>query len=114
MSTASLDLSDSNTNKTSMGSQTIAKHSSTNYKSSEKNSITSNNILERNKKSRLYKIKQFLKRYIKYFKIVLKSIIPDLRSFKWWQVVLLLLFAAFNVVFSVLVSCFALSTGINS
>jgi hypothetical protein len=56
------------------------------------------------KKSSLFKIKLFFKDYIELFKLVFKSIIPDLKSFKWWQALILIFFATFMVVFSVLVS----------
>ena len=54
-------------------------------------------------KGGVWKIIGFFKNYFKLFKLVFQSIIPDLRSFKWWQGLLLLLFAAFVVVFTVLV-----------
>jgi hypothetical protein len=58
---------------------------------------------KKNKKFGLLKINLFVKEYIKLFKLVLKSIIPDLKSFKWWQALILIIFATFMVVFSVLV-----------
>jgi len=50
------------------------------------------------------KMKDFVRNYLKICKLVLRSIVPDLRSFKWWQALILLLFAIFMVAFSVLVN----------
>lgn len=60
------------------------------------------------KKNPLDKLKHFLNQYKKLFILIWQSIIPDLKCFLWWQVVLLLLFAIFNVIFSILVSRFIL------
>ncbi|CAF3656435.1 unnamed protein product [Adineta steineri] len=59
-------------------------------------------ISDRNTKSCLFKLNLFIKRYIKFLKLVFKSILPDLKSFKCWQAIILILFATFNVVFSIL------------
>lgn len=59
-------------------------------------------IEDSTKKSHKFKLNLFIKNYIKILKLVFKSIIPDLRSFKWWQVLILIFFAIFMVVFSVL------------
>jgi hypothetical protein len=56
-----------------------------------------------NRKSCSLKIKLFCKQYLRLLKLVFTSIIPDLKSFKYWQIAILILFATFNVVFSVLV-----------
>lgn len=48
------------------------------------------------------KMKLFIRRYKDLIVLVLKSIGPDLKSFKWWQICILILFATFSVVFSVL------------
>ncbi len=58
---------------------------------------------DKNTKSSLYKIILFFKNYIKLIKLVFESIIPDLKSFRWWQALILIFFATFMVVFSVLV-----------
>ena len=50
------------------------------------------------------KMKLFIRRYRDLLILVFKSIWPDLKSFKCWQVCILILFATFSVVFSVLVS----------
>jgi hypothetical protein len=75
-------------------------------------SSNSNEIIhddKKNEKFGLLKINLFVKEYIKLFKLVLKSIIPDLKSFKWWQALILIIFATFMVVFSVLVTfCFVI------
>jgi hypothetical protein len=65
--------------------------------------------VDNKKKSGLDKINLFCKNYIKLLKLVFKSIIPDLKSFKCWQALILILFATFMVVFSVLVSSFSFS-----
>ena len=57
----------------------------------------------RTRTSRSRKIGLFCERYKKLLILVFKSIGPDLKSFKWWQIVILSLFATFNVIFSVLV-----------
>ena len=49
------------------------------------------------------KIYSCLKGYLQQIRLVLRSIVPDLRSFKCWQLMLLLLYATFNVTFSILV-----------
>ena len=54
--------------------------------------------------TRLKKFKRVAQRYKDLIILVLKSIVPDLKTFNWWQAVLLILFASFNVIFSVLVS----------
>ncbi len=64
---------------------------------------SSDTIEDNNNKSALFKLNLFCKYYIKQLKLVFKSIIPDLKSFKWWQALILIFFAAFMVVFSVLV-----------
>jgi hypothetical protein len=56
-----------------------------------------------NNKSALFKLNLFFKYYMKILKLVFKSIIPDLKSFKWWQALILIFFGIFMVVFSVLV-----------
>jgi hypothetical protein len=63
-------------------------------------------ISGKSNKSCLFKLKLFYTRYLKFLKLVFKSIIPDLKSFKCWQVIILILFATFNVVFSILVNPF--------
>jgi nicotinamide mononucleotide transporter PnuC len=65
------------------------------------------------RKSCLFKLKIFYKRYLNFLKLVFKSIIPDLKSFKCWQVIILILFATFNVVFSILVNSFLLLLSIS-
>lgn len=49
------------------------------------------------------KMKLFIRRYKDLIVLVCKSIGPDLKSFKWWQICILILFATFSLVFSVLV-----------
>jgi hypothetical protein len=57
----------------------------------------------KNTSSKLY---LFLKHYIKQLKLVCQSIIPDFQSFKNWQIIILILYATFNVIFSILVNQF--------
>jgi len=70
---------------------------------SEDESIESTIINKENTSSKLY---LFIKRYLKQLKLVFQSIIPDLKSFKYWQIIILILYATFNVVFSILVNIF--------
>lgn len=63
-----------------------------------------NDISEKSKKSWLSRLIAFSKHYINFLKLVFKSIIPDLKSFKYWQVIILILYATFNVVFTILVN----------
>lgn len=98
ISTTSLELSNANENNSSKSVSTINI-----YDTEDPNTID-----PIQKESRSEKLKDFIKRYLSNLKVVFKSIIPDIRSFKWWQSILLLLFATFNVVFSVLV-CFLIS-----
>ncbi|CAF0898134.1 unnamed protein product [Didymodactylos carnosus] len=44
----------------------------------------------------------FCHKYWLINKLIIKSIIPDIKSFKLWQIILLLLFAVINVTFSIL------------
>ena len=62
--------------------------------------------VKKSKENCLSKLYLFLKRYIKQLKLVFQSIIPDLKSFKKWQIIILILYATFNVVFSILVKKF--------
>ncbi|CAF2881616.1 unnamed protein product [Rotaria sp. Silwood2] len=104
MSSTSLELTDTNNgdiNQTQIENISIIKTSTVNLDSSEDDS-TDSTIPKPNKEFRLLKLKLFFKRYIKLLKLVFQSIIPDLKSFNWWQTLILILFAAFNVVFSVL------------
>ena len=66
------------------------------------------NTTDKSQKSCSFKLRLFYKRYINFLKHVFQSIIPDLKSFKYWQIVILILFATFNVVFSILVNTFCL------
>lgn len=45
----------------------------------------------------------FIKCYLNQCKLVIQTIIPDLKGFKGWEILLLILFGAFNVTFSILV-----------
>jgi hypothetical protein len=104
MSTTTLELTnniETNTNVNKTSSTRIT--SPSNLDSSEDDYID-RDIIHRNQKSLSSKLILFGKRYKKILQLVFKSVIPDLKSFKCWQVIILLLFAAFNVVFSVLVS----------
>ncbi|CAF1009536.1 unnamed protein product [Rotaria sordida] len=94
MSTTTLELTDVNGNINHTPNENISmiKTSTVNLTSSEDDS-TDNTIL---------KTKSFFKRYIEHLKLVFQSIVPDLKSFNWWQALLLILFATFNVVFSIL------------
>ena len=49
------------------------------------------------------KLYLFIKRYFKQLRLVFQSIIPDLKSFKYWQIIILILYAIFNVTFSIVV-----------
>ncbi|CAF0850271.1 unnamed protein product [Rotaria sp. Silwood1] len=66
---------------------------------SEDESIESN-IVNKDKRSSILYL--FIKRYIQQLKLVFQSIIPDLKDLKYWQIIIFTLFAAFNVVFSIL------------
>jgi hypothetical protein len=96
MSTVTLELTDTSAN------ENLTKKIPTNSTSddSEDESIESDIINRKNPSS---KFGLFIKYYIQQVKLVFKSIIPDLRSFKYWQIIVLILYATFNVVFSILV-----------
>jgi len=96
MSTVTLELTDTSAN------ENLTKKIPTNSTSddSEDESIESDIINRKNPSS---KFDLFIKYYIQQVKLVFKSIIPDLRSFKYWQIIVLILYATFNVVFSILV-----------
>ena len=49
------------------------------------------------------KLDSCLKVYFKQIRLVVRSVVPDLRSFQCWQLMLLLLYASFNATFSILV-----------
>ncbi|CAF0941027.1 unnamed protein product [Rotaria sp. Silwood1] len=106
MSSSSLQLTDTNEDnkhiiKIPSGDISTIQTSTVNLDSSEDDG-TDSTIPNENKKFRLFKLKLFFKHYIKHLKLVFQSIIPDLKSFNWWQALLLILFAVFNVVFSIL------------
>jgi hypothetical protein len=94
MSTATLELTDASGNEIFT-------------KPEIKNSISDNSedeSIERiHKENCLSKLYLFIKRYLKQLKHVFQSIIPDLKSFKYWQILVLILYATFSVVFSILV-----------
>jgi hypothetical protein len=96
MSTVTLELTDASAN------ENLTNKIPTNSTSddSEDESIESDIINRKNSSS---KFGLFIKYYIQQLKLVFKSIIPDLRSFKYWQIIVLILYATFNVVFSILV-----------
>ena len=98
MGTSSLELRDINRNKNTSNIMPSVIH----IGNSEDDWIE-NNRFHIIKQSPLSKIKSFFKQYLKALKLVFKSIIPDLKSFKYWQIAILIIFATFNVVFSVLV-----------
>ena len=50
------------------------------------------------------KIRLFLRRYFQQVNLVFQSILPDFRSFKFWQIIILILYATFNVTFTIVVS----------
>ena len=50
------------------------------------------------------KLYLFIKRYLKQFKLVFQSILPDVKSFKYWQIFILIIYAAFNLTFSIIVN----------
>jgi hypothetical protein len=64
--------------------------------------LTANNTRTKTRLKQL-KFKQFYKQYRALLILVCKSIVPDLRSFHYWQMCILILFATFNVIFSILV-----------
>ncbi|CAF3738630.1 unnamed protein product [Rotaria socialis] len=98
MNATSLELTDKIDPNSAMKKKLAESASTINIDSSENNSI----LAEYTKHSRSYKIKRFIENYLNLLKLVFQSIIPDLISFKWWQVLLLALYATFSVVFSVL------------
>lgn len=70
--------------------------------SSEEDTVNPPTV-NRTRDNRPGKIQLFCQRYKRLLVLVFKSIGPDLKSFKCWQIIILSLFAAFNVIFSVLV-----------
>lgn len=54
----------------------------------------------------LTKFYLFIKNYFQQLKLVFQSIISDLKTFKTWQIIILILYATFNVIFSILVNIF--------
>ncbi|CAF1264047.1 unnamed protein product [Rotaria sordida] len=67
---------------------------------SEDESIESNIVNQEKQQSSILYL--FIKRYIQQLKLVFQSIISDLKDFKYWQIIIFILFATFNVVFSIL------------
>ncbi|CAF5061338.1 unnamed protein product, partial [Rotaria magnacalcarata] len=102
MNATSLELTDKIDHNSAMKKKLAESASTINIDSGENNSI----LAKYTKHSRSSKIKHFIENYLNLLKLVFQSIKPDLISFKWWQVLLLVLFATFNVVFTVLVSLF--------
>ncbi|CAF2756548.1 unnamed protein product [Rotaria sp. Silwood2] len=95
MNTTKLELTKTNKN------EILTKYIPTNstLDDSEEESIESNIVNGENQSSVLY---LFIKRYMQQLKLVFQSIIPDIKDFKYWQILIFTLFAAFNVVFSIL------------
>ncbi len=90
MSNTTLELTDAS------GNEIITKQNSSSDESEEEIHV----MKQETTSSKLY---LFMKRYLKQFKLVFQSIIPDLKSFKYWQMFILILYATFNLIFSVLV-----------
>jgi hypothetical protein len=99
MSNTTLELTDTS------GNDILTNKNPTNSLSddSEYESIESNII---NKENTSSKLRLFIKNYIKQFILVFQSIIPDLKSFKWWQLIILIIYATFNAIFSILVNIY--------
>ena len=99
MSTATLELTDTSGNDAFTNKKILVSTSD----DSENESIEKFIINKENHASKLY---LFIKLYIKQFKNVFQSILPDLKTFKYWQIIILILYATFNVTFSILVNQF--------
>jgi hypothetical protein len=93
MSNTTLELTDVS------GNEIITKKTSLSDESEEE-SMENHLVQQETTSSKLY---LFIKRYLKQFKLIFQSIIPDLKSFQYWQIIILILYATFNLIFSVLV-----------
>jgi hypothetical protein len=96
MSNTTLELTDVS------GNEIITKKNSLSDESEEE-SMENRLVQQETTSSKLY---LFIKRYLKQFKLIFQSIIPDLKSFQYWQIIILILYATFNLIFSVLVNEF--------
>ena len=97
MSTKILELSDVSRNETSIRSNLLENKLNNN----KDESIETKSINKENHSSKFYLLS---KQYLQQLKLVFRSIIPDLQSFKYWHIIILVFFAIFNVIFSILVS----------
>jgi hypothetical protein len=93
MSNLTLILTDSSGNETIPAKNSLSDES-------EEESMESQVVKQETTSSKLY---LFIKRYLKQFQLIFQSILPDLKSFKYWQIIILILYATFNLTFSILV-----------
>jgi len=100
MSNTTLELTDTS------GNDIFTNKNSTNSLSDD----SDDDSIESNFSSKLF---LFIENYVKQLILVFQSIIPDLRSFEYWQILILILYATFNVVFSILVNISFLFLGKN-
>ena len=71
-----------------------------------KPNLSDNECIKTYQKKTSTKLYVFIKHYIKQVKLVFQSILPDLKSFKTWQLFILIIFTIFNLTFSILVNSF--------
>lgn len=72
-------------------------------KENQLNEFDENSAKVRSKKFQITKIFNKVEHFLKQIRNAFKSVIPDLKSLKTWQILILCLFALFNFTFSILV-----------
>ncbi|CAF1237515.1 unnamed protein product [Adineta steineri] len=94
MSVTTLELTDTSTNELLTN-----KNPPISTSDDSEDETVGNHIIRR--RNRLSKLKEFIQRYIKQLKFVFQSVIPDLKSFQKWKIIILILYATFSVIFTI-------------
>ncbi|CAF1172662.1 unnamed protein product [Adineta steineri] len=94
MSVTTLELTDTSTNELLTN-----KNPPISTSDDSEDETVGNNIIRR--RNRLSKLKKVIQCYIKQLKFVFQSVIPDLKSFQRWKIIILILYATFSVIFTI-------------
>ncbi|CAF4040817.1 unnamed protein product [Adineta steineri] len=94
MSVTTLELTDTSTNELLTN-----KNPPISTSDDSEDETVGNNIIRR--RNRLSKLKKVIQCYVKQLKFVFQSVIPDLKSFQKWKIIILILYATFSVIFTI-------------
>ncbi|CAF1331047.1 unnamed protein product [Adineta steineri] len=94
MSVTTLELTDTSTNELLTN-----KNPPISTPDDSEDETVGNNVIRR--RNRLSKLKKVIQCYIKQLKFVFQSVIPDLKSFQKWKIIILILYATFSVIFTI-------------